>query len=313
MGKTTKVELRPVPSGLQKAVQKASKHIDGRYVYGLPHYGLNNKMKFHLLELGDMGLFEENEIDVDEHPHWIPFAMFKDEPQFLAIGTQAPYPVSMWEHEDGNFYTVWETFDDFVSKVIDKKDKTPFEKLEKQLEKIGDLVEKDAYGDALGMLEPIIKTLPKVPPGHSFEDDFLARTQNLYGLSLKGVKRWAEARVAFQAAAAAGDTYAELNILDLLEDEKNPTGVIEYGLRVREDRYFDDYGRVWLARYLGFAYLDVGETAKAEEELRRIVDGYAVSDAEKVTKAREGLEKYIADARPGTATAREFLAWFNTK
>lgn len=308
-----KNDLRPVPRGLEQAVKKASKHIDGRYVYGLPHYGLNVKMKIHLVELGDMDHFEENDIDVDENPTWLPFALFKDESQFLAISTQAPYAVAMWEHEDGNFYRVWETFDDFVSKVIDKKDKTPFEKLEKSLEKISDLIEKDAHADALGLIGPIMKQFPKMPPGRNFEDDALARAHNLHGLALKGVKRWAEARSAFEAAAAAGDTYAELNILDLLEDEKNPKGVVEYGLKAREDRYFDDYGRVWLARYLGFAYLDLGNPAKAEEELRRIVDGYAISDPEKVAGAREGLEKYIADARPGADIARGYLEWFKPK
>src|SRR5689334_22410157 len=146
--------MRPVPKGLAAAVAKAKKHIDKRYVYGLPHYGLNVKMKVVLVELGDMELFEDNEIDLDENPTWLPFAIFKDEPQFLAIGTQAPYPVAMWEHEDGKFYPVWPTFDDFTAKVIDKKDKTPFEKLEKQLEKISALVDKDAHADALGLLEP---------------------------------------------------------------------------------------------------------------------------------------------------------------
>ena len=120
MGKTK--DLRPVPRELEQAVKKASKHVDGRYVYGLPQYGLNVKMKIKLVALGDMKLFEENDIDVDENPHWLPFAMFKGESQFLAIGTEAPYPVAMWEHEDGNFYPVWGTFDDFVSKVIEQKD-----------------------------------------------------------------------------------------------------------------------------------------------------------------------------------------------
>lgn len=306
-------ELRPVPKGLAAAVAKARKHVDKRYVYGLPHYGLNVKLKIQLVELGDMELFDDNDIDVDEHPTWLPFAVIKDESQFLAISTEAPYPVAMWEHEDGNFYPVWPSFDDFVAKVIDKKDKTPFEKLEKQLGKISDLIEKDAYADALGLLEPIMAQLPKLPPGRNFDDDLLARAHNLHGLALKGVKRFAEARAAFETSAAAGDTYAELNILDLLEDERRPDAVVEYGLAARARRYFDDYGRVWLARYLGFAYLDLGDRAKAEAELRRIVDGYAISDPDKVAKAREGLEKYIADDRPGAATARELLAWFKPK
>jgi tetratricopeptide (TPR) repeat protein len=305
--------MRPVPKGLAAAVAKAKKHIDKRYVYGLPHYGLSTKMKLELVELGDDDLLEEHEIDVDENPNWLPFAMFKDEPQFLAISTQSPYPVAMWEHEDGKFYPVWETFDDFVGKVIDKKDKTPYEKLEKQLEKINTLVEKDQHADALGLIEPILAQFPKLPPGRDFEDDNLARAHNLHGLALKGVKRFADARAAFERSADAGDTYAELNILDLLEDEKAPQAVIDRGLKVREDRYLDTYGRAWLARYIGFAHLDLGDRAKAEAELRRIVDDFAITDAEKVAKQRENLEKYIAENRPGAAIAREFLAWFKPK
>lgn len=306
------MDKRQVPSGLAKAVAKAAKHVDKRYVWGLPHYGLNVKMQIRLVELGDMDLFDENDIDVEENPTWLPFATFKDEPQFLVVGVQAPYPVAMWEHENGKFYVVWETFDDFVAKVIDKKDKTPFEKLEKQLEKVGTLIEKDAYADALGLIDPIVKQLPKLPPGRSFDDDDLARAHNLHGLALKGVKRFAEARAAFEQAAAAGDSYAELNILDLLGDEKQPRAVIERGLAMRA-QYLNDYCRVWVARYLAFAYLDVGDIASAEKELRYIVDAYAISDAEKVTQAREGLEKYIAEGRPGASAARPWLAWFKPR
>ena len=47
---------------------------------GLPHYGLNVKMRIDLVDLGDMDLFDENEIDVEENPTWLPFAPFKNEP-----------------------------------------------------------------------------------------------------------------------------------------------------------------------------------------------------------------------------------------
>jgi hypothetical protein len=304
---------RPVPRGLEQAVGKAAKHVDGRYCYGLPNYGLSVKIRLKLVALGDLELFEENEVDVDEWPDWIPFAQLREEPQFLAIRTTPPYPVGMWEHEDGTIHDVWGSFDEFVSKVIDKKDKTPFELMDKTLDKVAKLIEDDAYADALGLIEPAIQQLPKPTGGARFDDDGLARAYNLHGLALKGVKRWQEARVAFERSAEAGDTYAELNILDLLEDEQNPKGVIEYGLAARERRYFDDYGRIWVRRYLGHAYLDLGEPAKAEEELRGIVDDYAITAPDKVKDAREGLEKYIAAGRPGAAAAKPFLDWFKPK
>ncbi|MEO7093922.1 MAG: hypothetical protein ABI175_11770, partial [Polyangiales bacterium] len=110
-----------------------------------------------------------------------------------------------------------------------------------------------------------------------------------------------------------GEDYAVLNILDILSDEeKDYPGVIKRGLELRET-YLNDYARVWLRRYLAVAYLELGEIATAEEELRGIVTGYAISDAEKVTEARTGLEEYIAAKRPNAATASGFLEWLKPK
>lgn len=35
--KKAKKPGRPIPRGLEQAVGKAAKHVDGRYCYGLPH------------------------------------------------------------------------------------------------------------------------------------------------------------------------------------------------------------------------------------------------------------------------------------
>jgi tetratricopeptide (TPR) repeat protein len=302
---------RAVPRGLAQLVEKSAKHIDGKYCYGMPHYSPANKLEFKLVELGDMELFEENDIDVEENPDWIPFAYLTDESQFLCVSTVAPYGVGMWEHEDGTIYPVWPSIDDFVKRVLEKKDKTPFKLFAQTLEKVSKLIDKDAYGDALGMVEPAMQSLIGVPGA---DDDELARAWNLYGLALKGVKRFADARVAFEKSAEAGDTYAILNTLDMLADaEKDPQGVIEHALKAREDRYFDDYGRVWVARYLAHAYLEIGEPAKAEAELREIVERYGVKDAEKVDEARTGLEEYIANGGKGCAAANEFVTWLRPK
>ncbi len=312
------VKAKPkAPAGplrdVESAVAKIAKRVDGRYCYGLPHYTLDTKLRFQLIRIGDLELFEENEVDRDELPDWIPFASLKDEPQFLAIKTVAPFAVGMWEHENGEIYTVWPSLADFAARVIDKATKTPFELLAKTLDKVGKLVEADAFAKALAIIEPAIRALPTPAAQPRFDDRSAARAYNLYGLALKGVDRWPEARAAFERSAHAGNNYAELNILDLFEDEKNPRAVIAHGLKCREEHYFDDYCRVWLARYLGFAYLDVGDAANAELELRRIVDGYAVSAPAKVTEVREALEKYLADKRPGAAIAGGFLAWLRPK
>lgn len=100
----------------------------------MPHYGLSVKLKFDLVELGDMDLFEENEVDADKWTGWIPFAYVAKEPLFLAIHTETPYRVGMWEHENGKIYDVWASLDDFTGRVLEsKKDKTPYELLDKLL------------------------------------------------------------------------------------------------------------------------------------------------------------------------------------
>ncbi len=292
---------------------KSAKHVDGMYCYGLPHYGMSSKLKLKLVDLGDMDLFEENDVDIAENPDWLPFAILKDESQFLTVSTVAPHAVGMWEHENGKIYAVWESIDDFIGRVIDKKDKTPFEMFEKILDKAGALVEKDKHVEALKIIKPAIDALP-MPKNASYEaDDDLARGWNIYGLALKGIKQFPEARAAFEMAAKLGEDYAVLNILDILSDEeKDFPAVVKRGLELRET-YLNDYARVWLARYLAVAYLEMNDVAKAEAELRGMVTAYAISDAAKVTEARTGLEAYIAAKRPNAAAAQDFLAWLKPK
>jgi hypothetical protein len=80
-----------VPKALEKAYAKVEAKISGKYVWGLPHYSLDSKLKLELVELGDLDLFEENDVDTDEVGPWLPLGIFKDEPQFLAVSTKPPF------------------------------------------------------------------------------------------------------------------------------------------------------------------------------------------------------------------------------
>jgi hypothetical protein len=303
------------PAALAKAVAKLANRIDGRFCYGLPGYTLDTKLKVVLVELGNMDLFEDNEVDRDELGDWLPFAELKGEPQFLAINKNAPYAVGMWEHETGEICAAWETPDDFASKLLEKKsDKTPFEKLAKTFDKVAKLIENDAYADALGILDPVMKTLPKVPAGRSsFDDGGRSRAYSFYGIALKGVNKRREAREAFEIAVAAGDDYAMLNILSMLEDANEPQQLLDYAIPKRAAGYFDDYCRIWLARYIGVAHALAGDPVKGEAELRASLEKYAISEPDKITAARENLQKLVDDGHPGAAAVRPFLAWYKPK
>ncbi|MFN0248221.1 MAG: hypothetical protein ACKV2T_15120 [Kofleriaceae bacterium] len=305
-----------VPKALAEKVAKAAKHIDGKFCYGLPHYELSAKMKFSLVELGDMELFEENEVDTDEHTGWIPFAHLGSESQFLAIHTEAPYRVGMWEHENGEIYSVWASLDDFTGRVLEsKKDKTPYELLDKVMDKATKLVEDDKYTEALDVLEPALATLPSV--SSEKHDDQISRLNNIWGLALKGVKRYEEALAAFERAAKAGEDYAVLNICDvLLHTMKAPKRALERATAMREG-YLTPYERTWSAIYIAKASLDLGDAATAEKELRDIVDHYAIKEAKLVTSARESIEEYVKEHdkedRAGAVAAEAFLVWLKPK
>ena len=141
---------------LAKTVAKAAKKIDGRFCYGLPHYTLDTKLKLGLVDHGDVGLFDKHEVPPEVRANWLPLATLHGEQQFLVISQQPPHAIGMWEEESNTILVGWDSFEEVLERVIDKKDKTPYVKLEKTLEKISALVDADKYGDALGMLEPII-------------------------------------------------------------------------------------------------------------------------------------------------------------
>jgi tetratricopeptide (TPR) repeat protein len=222
----------------------------------------------------------------------------------------APQAVGEWERAAGKFYPLARSLEEFASRVIDKKDKTPSEILQALVGKVSKLVDEDKYAEALALIEPAIKAMPDTGGKKRQRERAVGSAWNLYGLALKGVNRIAEARAAFDRAVDAG---AELNILSLLEDTGDAKGLIAHGLACRERHYFDDYARAWLSRYLAGGYLDTNEPEKAEAELRRIKDAYEISAPAKVTEAREGLEEYIAKKRPGAAHATAFLAWLKPR
>ena len=58
--------------------------------------------------------------------------------------------------------------------------------------------------------------------------------------------------------------------------------------------------------YIACAYLEIGDVAKAETELREIVQRFEIKDAAKVNEVRRAIEAYIAAERPNAAAAPRF-------
>jgi len=185
---------------------------------------------------------------------------------------------------------------------------------EKVVGKASDAVDADRHDEALALLEPVMPTLPAEEADPKEPWRVRATAHNLIGLAHKHAKAWAQARTAFETAARLGESYAELNLLDMMIDhERDFDAVLKLGAFMRAERYMNDYTRVWLARYLATAHLELGDVAAAETELRAIVDNYAINDAEKVREARAGIEKYIEAKRANFEAAQGFLAWLKEK
>src|SRR3954470_15491124 len=113
-----------------QAVAKLKKRLVGKCCYGLPHHELANKLELRLVEVGDVGLFDKHDVKTTD---WLPLAAFKGEEDFLLIAHEAPHRVGVWNHGSG-IIPVWESLDLFAKKLVDKKHKTPFDKLDRTLE-----------------------------------------------------------------------------------------------------------------------------------------------------------------------------------
>ncbi len=296
--------MRPVPPELVAVIEQAVKTLEGKSCYGLPHHDLGDRLAFTLVVPGDCTLFRASKIASGDHPDWVPFATLGDDPAFLAISTVSPYPVGMWEPENGMIYSVWETIELFIAGAVDDRHKTPFEELEKVLDKVAKKIGARAYDDAIAILQPTLTGLGAAPEGQNLQ---LGRAHRLYGRALQGVGRTSDARQAYERAISAGDPEAEIHLVDLVASELgDPNAALETAARLAPT--LDDNGRNLLQRYVAEAYLRIGDLAQAEAQLRDLLA--RCTDAPTIRDARDDLERYIEDDSPGAEPATAFLDWF---
>ncbi|MBS1118466.1 MAG: hypothetical protein H6Q90_694 [Deltaproteobacteria bacterium] len=325
---------RTVPPGLVALLEPIAAALEGKSCYGLPYRDLGAKVRFELVSLGDCALFAAHRIPPGDHPDWVPFATLGEGPprggpspwgevdpcsartdldrsssgpEFLVISTVSPYPVGLWVHANGSIYPVWETFELFVARVVDADAQTPFEELERTLDKVTRKLQADAHDDAIAILQHAIDGLGTIPS--EGRNDQLARAHRLYGRALQGVGRVSDAREAYHRAIAIGDAYAEVHLIDLMASELGePAAAIEHASLLRDT--LDNVGRDLLSRYVAAAYLGLGEVAKAEAELRELLA--RSSDKDTIRGVRRALEHYVEDDKPGADAVTAFLAWFKS-
>ncbi|MCW5808229.1 MAG: hypothetical protein KIT31_38120, partial [Deltaproteobacteria bacterium] len=219
-----------LPRDLVEAVARAAPHVERQACYGLAPWGLGTRLRVHLVPLGDLGLFERYELDARGFPHHVPFARLDHEAAFLAISTVAPYPIALWDAADRRLQPAWPSLDAFLGRLVAPGERSPGERLELALARGRRRVDDDRHADAIALLEPLGQRLD--PSVH--EASQAIRLWNLLGLAYKGARRFPDARAAFDRAARLGDTYGELNVLDLLLDElADPRAALAHAEAVR--------------------------------------------------------------------------------
>lgn len=301
------------PAALIAAVEQHLARVKNKYCYGLPHYAKTAKLKVVPVRIGSRALFDENDVDEEASEGWLPFAALADEAQFLAIRTEAPFAVAMWEHETGEFMPLAPSVEAFAASLLpNKKSKTPYEVLEEALDAVSAQVDADRHAEALVAIERLAASVPTIET--DVEDEALGRINNLWGLALNGVGRHADAIAAFERARRAKDHNARLNILDtLLEHTREPARALAMVIAAKDEGYLGAYEAFWLAMYHAIAALDLGDPQTAEAQLRAIVEKHRISDPAKVNEARERIESYARDGRPGAENAQQFASWIVPK
>ncbi len=140
----------------------------GKLIGGLPSYTSDTQLKLRFKK-PSFDLFEENEISRDENPGRVPLATLADESQFLAVdAVAADGPVTMWEHEDGQFKPVAPSLDAFLGKLVSKGTVPPIKQLKSAYKKASALNDANQNAEALALLEPAIAQFAAVAES---EDD----------------------------------------------------------------------------------------------------------------------------------------------
>jgi predicted DNA-binding WGR domain protein len=289
---------------------------EGMYVFGVFSYD-DEKFKVKFIDPAKSDLLEENNIEMpdDEGAHYIPFSPLGKEPQFLGVDISKGdlCPVAMWEHEDGLFHIHSATLDEFLSRLLKKGQKTPFEKLDKAIDKASSLKEARKYTEALLVLEEASNGMSLSIPKDFEGKDKMARFFNLRGICCGELKNFEEALKNYRLAVDCLDTYSALNIIDYyIEEDKNYPKALET-VTVLEKRHLNSYCRYHALNYKGCLHVLLGNKNETKKIYEEILKKYRVKDPDKIVKSVKDLEDIINKKLPHAEIASEILKEFGQK
>ncbi|MBK6696511.1 MAG: leucine-rich repeat domain-containing protein [Myxococcales bacterium] len=305
-------EVAPrVPDKLREQFTSTLPQYEGCSAYGLPYRSATDKLAVAFDPHGAWDLMDSYGDSLPETATFVPLATLRrgDTECFAVDPTAAGFPVYFFEHEAG-YHPFAPSLEAFLKQLLKKGEKSPFDKLEKAVEKAEALLEKEKNKEVVALLEPALVGLPRVKYGDNAADD-VARAYNQLGLAYREVKEDGKAAAAFERSKELGEDSATLNLASLYEDKKDFAKAIEVAedLRARAIVGRDPYEWFWARNYAGRGYLRTGDVTRAMRAYHEIHDKLAGKHLKYIAEAKEGLGELVAEGGPSAEVARSIAVW----
>ena len=292
------------------------------YVYNIYLYSADNKFKVKFNNKKLFSVFEDNGIKMpnDEGDVYIPLCMI-DGPQFLAVNLSKgdTCPVSSWEHEDGMFHPHSESLDVFLKNLLKKGEKTPFELLQKAIDKAKALEEKKQYKQALKILHEAVAAKHLSLEVNANDDDgykeAIASLFSLYASCYQETNELDKAIEHYLKAIELENSYAGLNLIELYLDkafELKKAQEIIAKLNT-PSFYLDAYSKYHVKNYAAHIYILLGNGIEATKIYKEILKTYEVEEPERIDETIKDLQKLIKENTPNINLVKDILTWFKHK
>lgn len=303
------------PEALVKAFESSFPTYEGRFVFALPYRRASDKQAVRFDAISAWEVMSSYGDSLAQTQVFVPLATVgKGSSECFAVDPSSPeFPVYYFEHEAG-YHAFAPSLTAFLEGLLQKGDKTPFQKLESLLKKADVLAEKEKHAEVVALLAPALAQMPVVRYGDDAASG-VGQAFNTFGLALKATGQREEAIRAFGRARVAGNNDAPLNLVSLFEDEGNLTACVALAAELVANSYLgsDPYEWFWARNYLGRASLRAGDEVRGlrcfnaiDVELGRLQSKY-------LEEGRRGLVALAEAGGAPAAAAQQILTWLGQR
>ncbi len=299
------------PSAPPRLVDFFANEVDkykDRFAYGMAYRAADDKSK---MKFGFDAVEAARDAEIEVPDHYFSLGQIGSEGNegFVVDGSKAELPVLYFEHEAG-FHPHAPSLDAFLKNLLTKGEMTPLARLEKLVEKATKLDETKKNAEVIALLEAeVTKHAPETVVALDNVAESLPEAHNLLGLAYKNLGRIEEAEAHYNTAVAMGSNMAELNVCELLLEQKRYSDVVAFAENVARSSFRGGDAYEWFHanKTLGVAHAVLGNEASATEVFHAIWDRFHAKDLSRM----EEVTKLLREAtREAPQIAERILAWF---